>query len=87
MAPILARLGVRDRVQAVVIAYASVSPGQLLLFLSAVLRIPDCACERWDERPFASGVEQLPVPFGDDLNGAVDHFNGRLIVYCVRRHR
>jgi hypothetical protein len=34
-----------------------------------------------------SGFEQLPVPFGDYLKGAVDHFDGRLIVYCVRRDR
>ncbi len=27
------------------------------------------------------------MPFGDDLNGAVDYFDGRLIVYCVRGHR
>jgi hypothetical protein len=39
------------------------------------------------ERRFASGVEQLPVPFGDDLNGAADHFDGRLIGYRVCRHR
>jgi hypothetical protein len=43
--------------------------------------------KRSADRPPVSGVEQLPVPFGDDLNGAVDHFDGRLIVYCVRRHR
>jgi hypothetical protein len=27
-----------------------------------------------------SGVEELPVPFGDDLNGVVDYFDGGLIV-------
>jgi len=43
--------------------------------------------ERSAGHPSVSGVEQLPVPFGDDLNGAVDHFDGRLIVYSVRRHR
>jgi len=37
--------------------------------------------------PAVSGVEQLPVPFGDDLNGAVDDRDGRLIVYRVGRHR
>jgi hypothetical protein len=43
--------------------------------------------ERSAERLSVSGVEQLPVPFGYDLNGAVDHFDGRVIVHCVRRHR
>lgn len=29
--------------------------------------------------------EQLPVPLGDDLDGAVAHLDGRLVVNCVRR--
>jgi len=32
------------------------------------------------------GRKQLPVPLGDDFDGAVGHFYGRLIVNRVRRH-
>ncbi len=39
--------------------------------------------ERSAERLCVSGVEQLPVPCRDDLDGAVDHFDGRLIICCV----
>ena len=31
------------------------------------------------------GREQFPVPFGDDLDGAVDHFEGGLVVDRIRR--
>jgi hypothetical protein len=44
-------------------------------------------CEGSAEFPSASGAEQLPVPFGHDLSGAVDHFYGRLIVNCIGRYR
>ena len=33
------------------------------------------------------GGKQLPVPLGDDLDGAVGHFDGGLIVNRVPRHR
>ena len=33
-----------------------------------------------------AGGKQLPVPLGDDFDGAVDHFDGGLIVDRVRRH-
>src|SRR4030095_6639205 len=33
------------------------------------------------------GREQFPVPFGDDLDGAIDHLDGRLVVHRVRRTR
>src|SRR5262245_28776209 len=28
--------------------------------------------------------KQFPVPLGDHLNGSVDHFDGGLVVNCVR---
>ena len=30
--------------------------------------------------------EQFPVPFGDDFNCTIGHFDGALIIDCVRRH-
>ena len=35
---------------------------------------------------FRAGGKQLPVPLGDDLDGAVDDCDGGLIVNRVRRH-
>ena len=35
----------------------------------------------------ALGGKQLPVPLGDDFDGAVGHLDGGLIVNCVHRHR
>ena len=35
---------------------------------------------------FRAGGKQLPVPLGDDFDGAVDHLDGGLIVNRVRRH-
>ena len=32
-------------------------------------------------------VEKFPMPFGDDLDGAVDHLDGGLVVDRVRRTR
>src|SRR6266576_2773724 len=34
-----------------------------------------------------SGGKQLPVPFGDDLDGTISHLDGGLIVNRVPRHR
>src|SRR6476469_10619639 len=34
-----------------------------------------------------AGIEQLPLPLGDDFDGATDHFDRRLVVDCVRRNR
>jgi hypothetical protein len=36
--------------------------------------------------PRSVRAEQLPVPFGDDLNGAVDHFYGITSVFNATRH-
>src|SRR5262249_2022167 len=35
---------------------------------------------------YVLGGKQLPVPLGDDLDGAVDHFDGGLIVDRVSRY-
>src|SRR5262245_14049106 len=32
----------------------------------------------------SSSVKPFPMAFGDDLNGSVDHFDGGLVVNCVR---
>ena len=34
-----------------------------------------------------AGIEQLPLPLGDDFDGATDHFDRSLVVDCVRRDR
>ena len=44
------------------------------------VRLRDFACVR-------AGIEQLPLPLGDDFDGATDHFDRGLVVDCVRRDR
>src|SRR5579884_4393221 len=37
------------------------------------------------DRTSVSGGKQRPVPLGDDVDGAVDHLNGGLVVDCIGR--
>src|SRR5262249_4662986 len=40
-----------------------------------------------DSARVIAGIEQLPLPLGDDVDGATDHFDRGLVVDCVRRNR
>jgi hypothetical protein len=41
---------------------------------------------RTKQFPRLLGREQFPMPFRDDLDGSVDHFDGGLVVDRVGRH-